>query len=112
MYKKFYNIGSKKTLPQDYEEPEDYFSREITREYYVERINIEINEIDKGNFSISELVWGCCTLTHILSCYTVIIRDNFHSYSDVIIYGIEQSLKELKEIYDVLKVRERRLSRM
>ncbi len=109
LYKKFYNIGSKQTIPQDFEKPEDYFSRKPTREYFLERINIEINDINKGDLSLSELLWGYCTLNHILSCYTVIIRENFDSYSDVIIYDIEQSLKGLKEIYDVLKVRERRL---
>jgi len=109
LYKKFYNIGNKKTLPQDYEKSKDYLNRKPTKECFLERINIEINEINKGHLSISELLWGCCTFNHILSCYTVIIRDNFDSYSDVIIYDIEQSLKGLKEIYNIIKVGERRL---
>ena len=77
--------------------------------YFIERINLELKEIDKGILSLSELVWGCCTITHILSCYSIIIEDNFDFYSDILIYDIKQQLKELIDIYTVVEVGERRL---
>jgi len=79
-----------------------------TRKDFIEYIQKELNEIEKGEMSIDDLV-SVFTIDHILRCYYITIRDNIDLYGDSFKYDISQKLKGIKEIYDVLKVSRRRL---
>jgi len=74
----------------------------------IKYIEEEINEIDKNEISL-DILLSKHRIYRILGCYFIIIRDNFDSYPDTFIYDIEQKLKGIKEIYDVLKIVRRRL---
>ena len=50
------------------------------------------------------------TVDNILRCCIMIMRDNFDSYSDVVIHDIEEKFKKISEIYNFLKIREERLN--
>ena len=81
-----------------------------TRKDFIEYIQKELNEIEKGEMSIDDLV-SRHTIDHILRCYNITIQDNIDLYGDSFRYDISQKLKGIKEIYDVVKIRERRLGR-
>ncbi len=78
------------------------------KEDFLTYIKEELEEIEKDEMSIDDLV-SEHTIDYILRCYNAIISDNFYSYSDIFIYDIEEKLKGILEIYDVMRVRYRRL---
>ncbi len=78
------------------------------KEDFITYIKEELEEIEKAEMTINTLV-SEHTIDHILRCYHSIIRDNFYAYSDIFIYDIEEKLKGIIEIYDVMRVRDRRL---
>lgn len=77
---------------------------------FIEYIQEELKEIEKGEMSIDDLV-SRHTIDHLLRCYNSTIRDNIDLYGDSFRYDISQKLKGIKEIYDVVKICERRLRR-
>jgi len=80
-----------------------------TRKDFIEHIQKELNEIEKGEMSIDDLV-GSWTIDHTLRCCYITIRDNIDSYGDTFKYDILQKLKGIRKIYDVTKVSKRRLA--
>ncbi len=95
-------VGNKQQIPS--EESQLNFA---TRKDFIEHIQKELNEIEKGEMSIDDLV-SVFTIDHILRCYYITILDNIDLYGDSFKYDISQKLKGIKEIYDVLKVSGRR----
>jgi len=99
--RKFFWIGEKPNIKKNYSDFKN-------KEKFILKIKKELIKIEENKIPIDNLI-NRYTIEHIFKCYNHIIQRNFDSYSDTFIYDIKEKLREIIEIYDILKVRERRV---
>lgn len=105
LYKKFRHIGHGKD-----EKFDDEKKYTVQTDYFVQKIKDEINIVKTSGLSIEELL-GYHTLEHIFKCYFFIVRDNIDSYREIFMYEVYSKLVDIEKIYNIVKVRERMLTR-
>ena len=90
----FFYIGNVNTIPVY---SKDTKVSNPTKEYFINRINIELEEIKKGDMSMKELIGDrMFTLREILNCYVIIFQTNGEDdYPSIIIHEVYQKLYTL-----------------
>jgi len=102
----FFYIGNVNTIPVY---SKDKKVSNPTKEYFINRINIELEEIKKGDMSMKELIGNSMfTLREILNCYVIIFNTNGEDdYPSIIIHEVYQKLKSFEKVSKVFSTRER-----
>jgi len=85
-----------------------------TKEYFINRINVELEEINKGDMSMENLLGGKSManrnfiVNEIFNCYSIILQENKEDdYSSIIIHEVYQKLKIFEKISTVYSTRDR-----
>jgi len=106
LYRLFYYIGNINTIPVYLK---DTKILNPTKEYFINRINIELEEIKKGDMSMKELIGDSMfTLREIFNCYIVIFYTNGEEdYPNIVISELYQKLKYFEKISNVFSIRDK-----
>ena len=102
----FYYIGNINTIPVLLKNEQIL---NPTKEYFINRINIELDEIKKGDMSMKELIGDITfSLREIINCYMIIFDLNSEdTYPFIVIHEIYKKLQSFEKVSNIYSVRDK-----